>query len=193
MTFLFDIGNVLLNLHFEKFHQAAFNKSQIDISHEMNSLKIQYETGLITTPEFIKNARQLIPQKLTSNQFIDSWNNIFSPNTPMWDLAQNLHDAHHTLILFSNTNQLHAEHFLNTYPQFSIFKHHHFSHEIGSMKPEPNFYHSAIEKYQLNPTETIYFDDLPENITTGDSIGFASHQYNAKDHRKALSWLSGKR
>ncbi|MGD1980060.1 MAG: HAD family phosphatase [Akkermansiaceae bacterium] len=191
MTFLFDIGNVLLKLHFERFHAAVLGSEEIPLPEELDALKVPYETGAIDDDAFVDRSLEHLTGSLSREQFTAAWEDIFSANEPMWLVVEKLKASNHRLILFSNTNNLHAGSFLKAYPGFDDFDHHHFSHQVGALKPHPDFYQRAIEDYELNPTETIYLDDLPENIATGKEMGFHSWQYDYNDHQSCLNWLHG--
>lgn len=193
MTILFDIGNVLLNLHFERFHETVLSDGQTNLPEEMLALKDPYESGQISDEDFITRSLDLLDSPLTREEFTSAWQDIFSLNKPMWDVVRQLQAANHRLILFSNTNAIHAEYFLKTYPSFSLFHNHHFSHETGANKPDPVFYENAIHDYDLIPEQTLYLDDLAENIDTGIALGFRCHQYDRQDHASALIWLEHQR
>ncbi len=190
MTILFDIGNVLLKLHFHRFHQAVLGSEEAPLPPALSALKDPYETGAITCQDFVQQSLTILKSPLSSQQFIAAWEDIFTLNEPMWDLVRQLHHAQHRLILFSNTNRIHARSFLAKFPEFSLFHHQHFSQEIGAIKPHDEFYQKAIQTYRLNPAETLYLDDLPQNIATGKKLGFQSWQYDLNDHQACLTWLS---
>lgn len=190
MTFLFDIGNVLLNLHFDRFHSAILPAGQTDLPDEMLALKDPYESGQMSDQDFIRKSTAMLEKNLTEEEFKRAWQDIFSANQPMWEVVRKLHAEGHRLILFSNTNALHAEAFLRDFEIFNLFHHHHFSHDTGANKPDPLFYENAIRDYDLIPSETLYFDDLPENIDTGVALGFQSFQYDLNNHAAAEEWLS---
>ena len=197
MNFLFDIGNVLLRLDFPSFHRRVFGPGGLtpEAREELDLLKVPYEAGEMDDDTFFSSIRPLLPDErkgLTAPEFITAWNGIFSPNRPMWRVVDQLAAQGHRLILFSNTNSLHASYFLKEFSVFDHFRHHHFSQEIGALKPDRAFYDSAIEKFQLVPEETLYLDDLPENILTGRNLGFGCHQYHLEDHPAALDWLREK-
>lgn len=190
MTFLFDIGNVLLRLHFDRFHNTILGAPDAPLPPELVSIKEPYESGEIDDETFVRRSLEVLASPLTPDQFIAAWRDIFSPNEPMWDVVNQLKEQNHRLILFSNTNGLHTTSFLAQYRVFDHFDHHHFSQEVKAMKPETDFYQKAIEQYQIDPAETLYLDDLPENIEAGRRHGFTSWQYDLDDHEACLDWLA---
>ncbi len=192
MTFLFDIGNVLLRLHFERFNQRVSGSPDPQLPTSILALKTPYETGTLTEHEFIAQSLRLLQSQLSPAALTEAWENIFSPHQPMWDLARQLHQKQHRLIIFSNTNSIHARSFPLKYPEFQLFDHLHLSHEVGAVKPDPEFYQKAIDSYQLDPSQTFYFDDLPENIATGEELGFQCYQYDLHKHHHLLPWLSAR-
>ena len=191
MTFLFDIGNVLLKLHFDRFQTTILGSPDSPFSPEFAKVKELYESGKIDDGQFPDQALPHLPRPVAREAFIKAWQDIFSLNDPMWQVVRSLKNEGHRLILFSNTNGLHAEAFLRDFPDFAHFDHQHFSHEVKALKPEPAFYQSAIEQYRLDPAETLYFDDLAENIATGRQFGFSCWQYHPDEHPAFLAWLAG--
>jgi putative hydrolase of the HAD superfamily len=127
--------------------------------------------------------------EVTADEFRDAWQRIFTPNEPMWQVVRRLHGEGHRLILFSNTNSIHCPWIFEEYPEFSLFHEAVLSYEAGSIKPQPEIYQHAIDRHGLAPVETIYIDDLPENIATGRRFGFRTHQYHLQDHAAFERWL----
>jgi len=191
MNYLFDIGNVLLLLDFPSFHRRVFGPDgpSPGVTDRLAALKDPYETGKLSDEDFITQTMATSSSTLSRAEFTAAWNEIFAPNPPMWELVEQLKKEGHRLILFSNTNALHADYFLREFEIFKHFGHHHFSHEAGAIKPDDSFYTTAIEEYGLTPSKTRYFDDLPENIETGKRLGFLCHQYDFNNHQAALDWL----
>ena len=191
MTILFDIGNVLLNLHFDRFHAAVLGDANASLPEDLACLKDPYESGVIDDTEFVARCLDGLRSTMKPGQFAAAWQDVFSPNDPMWAVVRQFKALGHRLILFSNTNGLHSAHFLSEYPDFQHFDAHHFSHEVGVMKPDPEFYRDAIKRFELKPGKTIYIDDLPENIATGRQFGFHCWQYEVERHDACLRWLEG--
>jgi putative hydrolase of the HAD superfamily len=190
MTVLFDIGNVLLNLHFQRFYAQVSGLPAHPLPEDLARLKEPYESGAIDDAEFISRSLKSLAGRLSVVEFTSAWQDVFTPNYAMWQVVRQLKAHGHRLILFSNTNGLHSAHFLEKFSVFEYFDAHHFSYEIGLMKPDPRFYHCAIERFELNPSQTIYLDDLAENVVAGRAFGFKSWQYEAAKHDACLRWLA---
>ncbi len=190
--FLIDIGKVLLDFDFEsslrKFLPADHPNPRAALDN-LIARKDEFESGNISVDDYTVWAMKTLETTASAQEFHEAWNRIFTPIEPMWQVARQLHDGGHRLILFSNTNALHAPWIFKTYPEFSIFHGAVLSHEIGAIKPQPEIYQYAIDKFSLVPENTLYIDDLPANIQGGKNFGFITHQYDLNNHPEFEIWL----
>jgi putative hydrolase of the HAD superfamily len=108
----------------------------------------------------------------------------------MWKCVRRFKDAGHRLILFSNINGIHVPWIYDEFPEFHLFDDAVMSFRTGFIKPDPEIYHHAIERHGLIPAETLYIDDLPQNIATGHDLGFHCFQYDQRDHAAFERWLA---
>lgn len=193
MTFLFDIGKVLLDFHFEKSLATLLPPGTPDAVERLMALlekKDEFESGLIENEVYIPWAIERLGAEIEHEHFIDAWRNIFTPVEPMWRVVESLSAAGHRLILFSNTNGIHCPWIFENYGIFRHFPEAVLSYEAKAIKPDASIYHHAIEKHGLKPAETRYIDDLGPNIETGKRLGFRSFQYDLKDHPAFERWLA---
>lgn len=193
MTFLFDIGNVLLRFDYKEALLNLIPPTAGDpdvLLKNLEEKRHDLECGHIALEEFIPWALATLKSPASPADFIAAWRAIFSPIEANWQLARELHAKGHRLILFSNINAIHSPWIYEAYEIFSLFHGAVMSFEIGHMKPHPQFYQHAIEHHQLVPSETIYIDDLPANIATGREFGFHCHQYDPDSHADLEAFLS---
>lgn len=191
--FLFDIGKVLLDFDFESSLSKLLPPHHPNPHTALEKLiekKDDLEAGLISTLDYTHWALATLQSPATPAQFHRAWQEIFTPNLPMWQAVRTLHTQGHRLILFSNTNAIHCPYILHTYPDFSLFHGAVMSFETGHIKPHPEIYHHAIEKYSLTPSKTLYIDDLPANIQAGKQLGLITHPYDLHNHQAFEQWLA---
>ncbi|MGJ8672090.1 HAD family hydrolase [Rubritalea sp.] len=190
-TYLFDIGNVLLAFDFTPaLNSLLGSNSHPTALQQIIERKDLFEAGKIETSEYIQWASELLDFRGSEAEFKHAWRHIFTPIGSTWDLAKELKSQGHRLILYSNTNAIHAPFCLETYPVFEHFDHAVFSYEIGAIKPEDDFYLKSFEQFQIDPAETFYIDDLPENIEAGKKHGLHTHLYAAERHQDLLDWVA---
>ena len=190
---LFDIGNVLVHVDFLPSLLKLVPPGTADPQQLVESLlekKDEYETGAMSDDEFVSWASRRLEFEGGAEEFRTAWCSLFSPVAAMWPVVAFLRSLGVRLFLFSNTNGLHAEWLLENYPDLrDLFEASVFSHEVGAIKPDEAIYHFAVETHGLCPEDTLYIDDLPENIATGHRLGFRAHQYDADEHHQFVAWL----
>ncbi len=183
-NYLFDIGNVILHFDFGKFVRAIQPDCDVAAETMMELIRdpqSELEVSTMETDDFLKFSFEATGYRGTREQFIFAWQNIFSPNEPVIQFIKKLHQRGHPLYLLSNTNQLHVDHFMTGYPIFALFDNWVFSHEAGSAKPNPAIFEHAIAKFGIDPTETVYIDDLQPNVEAGKAFGFQAIHYVGQD------------
>jgi putative hydrolase of the HAD superfamily len=193
MTFLFDLGRVLLDFNFEPSLARLFPPGTPDAAARFDRLmerKDEFEAGRIDAESYITWALQVIGAAVTPDEFRHAWRQIFTPNEPMWDTVRKLAAEGHRLIIFSNTNAIHCPWIFEEYPELSLFPEAVLSYQTGFIKPDPEIFHHAIRAHGLVPQETLYIDDLPQNIAAGRELGFRTWQYDMKEHAAFESWLA---
>ena len=193
MTFLFDIGRVLLDFDFRPSMSRLFPPDVIDPEGRLELLlerKDDFEAGKISVDDYIPWALDTLGSHATADEFCHAWQQIFTPNEPMWRHVRQLAADGHRLILFSNINGIHWPWITQAFPEFSLFPEAVLSFTTGYIKPQPGIYHHAIATHGLIPAETFYIDDMAANCATGRALGFRTWQYDLNDHPAFESWLS---
>lgn len=190
MTYLFDIGNVLLAFDFlPALNSLKGKNASATAVEELLHKKDALESGLITVDEYLLLVRSILDYQGSDAHFFETWNSIFTKIPATFELAKSLKKQGHRLILFSNISPIHSRHCLDTYNLSSIFDHAVFSHEIKAIKPDDPFFTRAFQQFKIVPEETIYIDDLVENIAAGERHGLKSFCYDYKKHHDLITWL----
>ncbi len=189
-AFLFDIGNVII--HFD-FGKAAHRLAPLcDVAPEealkrVSELTPSLECGELEPEEFVKEASARIGFSGSHSEFLRAFEDIFELNLPVVELIHRLQSEGLPLHLLSNTNGIHVPFFESEYPVFEAFTGRIYSHEIGVMKPDPEFFQKAIELLEIDPATSVYLDDRPENCQAGRELGFFSIVYEKNSHSKIIS------
>lgn len=192
MNVLLDIGRVLLDFDFESSLSKLLPADVVQPRERLGRLlerKDELESGRIEADDYVKWALEVMGSDASHQEFCDAWRDIFTPNEPMWQRVRQLRAAGHKLVLFSNINAIHVPWIYEAYPEFDLFHGAVMSFEVGHIKPEPEIYRHAIDAHGLNPEQTLYIDDLAENVEAGCAAGFASWQYELHHHDAFEEWL----
>ena len=168
---VFDMGNVLIEWNSEKILKAITE----DI-HLQDLLKKEvFETGLwVETDEGVKTREEVIEivtGKLGEDyrneitQLLRYWYKYADVFTKVQDRIIELSKSDYSIYILSNTAftfyDLVKEGYL---PATSVAKGMVLSCEEKVLKPDEKIYNILLERYNLDPHDTMFFDDLPENI-----------------------------
>jgi putative hydrolase of the HAD superfamily len=180
---IFDLGGVLFNIDFKKT-EAAFvalgveNFSEMFTQYHSNDLFIQLETGAISPDEFYDAFRESTQIALTNHQIKTAWNALLIDfRLPSLEWLESIKNKYR-IFLFSNTNQIHYESFLETYfiqtgkTNFNdFFEKAYYSQEMGLRKPSLEPFIQILENHGLVAAETVFIDDTLKNIEAAQQVG----------------------
>lgn len=168
---VFDMGNVLIERNSEKILKAITE----DIHLQDLLRKEVFETGLwVETDEGVKTREEVIEivtGKLGEDyrneitQLLRYWYKYVDVFTKVQDRIIELSKSGYSIYILSNTAftfyDLVKEGYL---PATSVAKGMVLSCEEKVLKPDEKIYNILLERYNLDPHDTMFFDDLPENI-----------------------------
>jgi len=101
---------------------------------------------------------------------------VFTPNKPVIDILRRAKSSVR-LVLLSNTDVLRFSFIQQRFPEVMIFDSLVLSYEVGLMKPQPQIYQLALQSAEAEPEETVFIDDLEENIRPAEALGMATILY----------------
>lgn len=188
---IFDFGNVVA--HFDYARAADTLGAPLGISGVellgraraagFDELVKVYERGEMSATDFSTRTMGLVGLDLTHEAFAAAWADIFRPNAPVVELLPGLKRAGYTLVLGSNTNDLHAAQFRAQFADaLAPFDAMVLSYQIGHIKPSVGFYRACAEAAGVAPGDCVFIDDLAENVAGARAAGLRGITYRADDH-----------
>ena len=179
---LFDLGGVLLNLDMGKtrsaFAQLGWKEENWKgISQSGYLIFENLEIGLDSPVQFREQLRQILPGNPTDAEIDRAWNAMLIDfPAEIVDYLVRLKDRYRLYIL-SNTNELHLQRFRDIFEQSQgyslsmLFEKCYYSHEIGFRKPDAEAFKFVLKDAALDPSKTLFVDDLKHNTETAEKIG----------------------
>lgn len=179
---IFDFGNVFLPLRIRRLWFEFMKLGLFYTPKELKKTFAAYEIGKIDTDDLVWTIQRYTPlgtpQKI--RKALCSLLGIFDQkNFEILHWAKN----YHQLFLLSNMNALHMESIQNemgaAYNTFeSYFDRLYFSHLIGMQKPYKIIYETVLNENRLLPHESLFIDDLAENIAGAAHLGIHTWHFN---------------
>lgn len=174
---IFDLGNVLFGVNWELVFKYWSKASGIPVEvikerFSLDETHDRFERKEITAGEFHQHVNSLIGADLSFEDFCNGWNEIYEDvNKEVCDLLPRL-KSEMKVVAFTNTNPIHS----TVWPKRYATELKHFdsifvSSEIGLRKPDHAGFQFVLEKMEIAPEESIFFDDLKSNVDAAIELG----------------------
>lgn len=180
---IFDLGGVLLDISFPKTREAFIQSGVLNFDEYFQQsyahpLFANLEKGLITPEAFYEEFRRDTGIPLTDEMIRNSWNALLGDFRKSSIDYLDVLRKNYRLFLFSNTNIIHYEAFIESfnlqYGQFSFndfFEKAYYSHTMNYRKPDKDSFLVITNENKLTPSETLFVDDTYINIQGAASAG----------------------
>jgi FMN phosphatase YigB (HAD superfamily) len=179
---LFDLGRVLMHIDFDAFPNGlglVTEEQRAPFQQPIGKLWRTYETGRMTTDEFLHHLFLIFNCSFTKEHILEAWNKIIvCDNEAIVPLVRKIQKNYRTAIL-SNTSPSHWEKILQVSDLAKSIPHHFTSFSIGAMKPEPVVYEYVVSSLNVQPNQIIFIDDLTENVEGAVKFGMQGIVYKS--------------
>lgn len=182
---IFDLGRVLLEWEPEKL---AFElSSEVDSFHHdvwkitRHPSWLDFDKGNLHSPDIVEIHADQYPIE-SLKLFMERVPFILTPLPEGLKLLEVAKKKGVKLYILSNMSHDFYEHLIRSYPFLSEFDggiyscHHHLA------KPDLKIFHKLLHEYRLNPSETLFVDDIPENIEAAKSLGIKTVLFTKSKH-----------
>jgi len=186
---LFDLGNVILPFnHYqiaEKLSRVTQKKEFQDPQRIFSYLFDPQEgfindldVGKISPPQFFQSLKLNLDLSLSFDEFTPIWNDIFVEDQEVSQIILSL-KGRVRLGLLSNTDPLHFNYILLTFPIIKAFDQWILSYEVGFKKPAIEIFQRAIEWASVEPKKILFIDDIKQYIEVAVSLGMQGIHFNS--------------
>lgn len=189
---IFDLGRVLINWEPEKYMKKVFDENTTSFLLEKifntNDWNLM-DKGVIDEQTLWENKLNQYPEYKKEIEHMK--NKVLDLLTPIEENAKLLYilkEKGYNLYILSNFSKIAFQKVYEKYDFFKLFDGMIISSHVKSIKPEDEIYKILIEKYKINPAESLYIDDKIENIKAGEKFGFKTiHLEKPEDLKDKLS------
>ncbi len=168
---IFDLGNVLVQCHFERFFEH-YKVSGLDSKLPLvTPIYESFNRGKISRNDFLIKMKHMLDTDDSLEKIAYNWSDIFTLDKEMVKLAESL-KKDYDIFIFSNTDEIHFNRIIIDFPELEIFEHNFMlSYEIGELKPNAKAFQLALGKFNLIPAESLFIDDRMENVNGAKIFG----------------------
>ncbi|MBP1530876.1 MAG: HAD family phosphatase [Bacteroidaceae bacterium] len=182
---IFDLGGVVVDLEIERGIRAFARilAHPITDSNEamtkLRPLMHAMDMGEMSGKEFVALMKRECREGTTDQDIVDAFNQIIRLPRHRLEWLARLKQRYNVFLL-SNIGDLHWIETLRQTRELGFdmgdcFHQLFLSYQLRMAKPDPAIYKLLIERTGICPQETLYIDDLPDNITSGRNAGLQAY------------------
>ena len=190
---VFDLGNVLLTFKPMEYLKSKLNDDKLaekiyNIIFRSDEW-IMLDNGVIKTEEATENfCMRMRDKEDTIKDVMNDWHNLLIPIDENIQILNDLKDKGYKIYILSN---FHDIAFDNVYKKYDFFKDVDgivISAKIKCIKPEKEMFESLINAYKIKYEESIFIDDVKENVDMASSLGMDT--IHLEDYKKLKEKLN---
>lgn len=184
MNVVFDLGGVVVAWRPEEIVAQAFVDRDTRALVEREIIGhpdwLELDRGSLTVDDVVvRAAARTGLAEAEVREFIEGVPAALVANEEVVALVRRLHAAGHRLFCLSNMPELSMEHLERVNDFWDLFSGAVISSRVGHCKPEPAIYEHLISTYQLDPSDTVFIDDVPANVTAAAAFGIRTIRFES--------------
>ncbi len=166
---LFDMGNVLIHFDRKVFLdrlEVSEEEKQLLLREVFLSVEwVQMDRGTLREETAEPLMCQRLPEHLHGavHSLVSLWDEPMLPVAGMAELVEELKNNGYGIYLLSNAS-IRQHDYWSKIPGWQFFDGKVISADEKVMKPHPDYYRMAMERFDLKPEECFFIDDVPANI-----------------------------
>ena len=183
MDIILDMGNVLLEWNKDKILRGVVKTEKdymiLDKAIFQSGLWERLDLGTLTREELVLKVVSMIGSIYQEKvqEVVWNWPSYIEIYTEVFPLLVRLKEKGHRIFVLSNTSPVFyklLEEQLS--PLNEILDGFVLSYDIKVIKPDPKMFEEILHKYQLDPANCIFLDDVKDNTKMAESLGIKAYQ-----------------
>jgi len=183
MDIILDMGNVLLEWNKDKILKAVAKTQKdyliLDKAIFQSGLWERLDLGTLTREELVDKVLSLLGDcyQKKVEEVIWNWPAYIDIYTEVFPLLARLKENGHRIFVLSNTSPVFYELLKNQLaPLAKILDGFVLSCDIKVIKPDRKMFEEILRKYQLDPANCVFLDDIADNTNMAESLGIRAYQ-----------------
>lgn len=183
MDIILDMGNVLLEWNKDKILRGVVKTEKdymiLDKAIFQSGLWERLDLGTLTREELVLKVVSMIGSIYQEKvqEVVWNWPSYIEIYTEVFPLLVRLKEKGHRIFVLSNTSPVFYELLEEQLsPLNEILDGFVLSCDIKAIKPDPKMFEEILHKYQLNPVNCIFLDDVKDNTKMAESLGIKAYQ-----------------
>ena len=183
MDIILDMGNVLLEWNKDKILQGVSDTKKdyliLDKTIFQSGLWERLDLGTMTRQELVLKVVSMIGSTYQKKieEVIWNWPSYIDIYTEVLPVLSELKKKGHRIFVLSNTSKVFYD-LLDEQlsPLKELLDGFVLSCDIKVIKPDLVMFKEILDKYQLNPTNCVFLDDIEDNTIAAKKLGIRAYQ-----------------
>ena len=183
MDIILDMGNVLLEWNKDKILQGVSDTKKdylmLDKTIFQSGLWERLDLGILTREELVLEVVSIIGNTYQKKveEVIWNWPSYIDIYTEVFPVLSELKKKGHRIFVLSNTSKVFYD-LLDEQlsPLKEVLDGFVLSCDIKAIKPDLAMFKEILDKYQLNPTNCVFLDDIEYNTIAAEKLGIKAYQ-----------------
>lgn len=189
MDIILDMGNVLLEWNKDKILQSISDTKEeylvLDKTIFQSGLWERLDLGTITREELVLKVVSMIGRTYQKKVEEVIWNgpSYIDIYTEVFPVLSELKKKGHRIFVLSNTSKVFydlLEEQLS--PIKELLDGFVLSCDIKAIKPDLAMFKEILDKYQLDPTNCVFLDDIEDNTMAAEKLGIKAYQVKKRSN-----------
>ena len=183
MDIILDMGNVLLEWNKDKILRGVVKTEKdfmiLDKAIFQSGLWERLDLGTLSREELVLKVVSMIGSIYQEKvqEVVWNWPSYIEIYTEVFPLLVRLKEKGHRIFVLSNTSPVFYELLEEQLsPLNEILDGFVLSCDIKAIKPDPKMFEEILHKYQLDPVNCIFLDDVKDNTKMAESLGIKAYQ-----------------
>lgn len=183
MDIILDMGNVLLEWNKDKILKAVAKTQKdyliLDKAIFQSGLWERLDLGTLTREELVLKVVSMIGSIYQEKvqEVVWNWPSYIEIYKEVFPLLVRLKEKGHRIFVLSNTSPVFYELLEEQLsPLNEILDGFVLSCDIKAIKPDPKMFEEILRKYQLDPANCVFLDDIADNTKMAETLGIKPYQ-----------------
>ncbi len=140
------------------------------------------DAGTLDADAYLRGCGERIGYSLTLEEWLDARQAAMVPRPEVLRLVERVRERAKVAVLTNNTTLV-ADHIDRLFPELP----HLFGRAIyasagfRAAKPDVDCYRQCLAMLDVAPSDTLFVDDLPQNVAGAQEAGLSAHHYTSPD------------
>lgn len=183
MDIILDMGNVLLEWNKDKILQGVSDTKKdyliLDKTIFQSGLWERLDLGILTREELVLKVVSMIGRiyQKKVEEVIWNWPSYIDIYREVFPVLSELKKRGHRIFVLSNTSKVFYD-LLDEQlsPLKEVLDGFVLSCDIKAIKPDLAMFKEILDKYQLDPANCVFLDDIEDNTSAAEKLGIKAYQ-----------------